>query len=322
VRYQVRRRILLQTSHRADADIVLKTLLDNANDRIRSGEVFDAMEGMLVGLTDVRRSVGPDGWRALAVSQVRRHPVFATVHQAPFTQRAFAKPRGYPGDAVTLDYIYGLERPVSTLDVVHHLYAWEFQTPSCRSVRARRTLLAEQIDNAGARAPRPRILSLACGHLREARDAALLLDRGAGAFFAVDQDAESLTTVASEYSAYGVEAIHGSVRGVLARKVAYTNLDLVYAAGLYDYLADPLALQLTARLFAMLGSGGRLLIPNFNPSLRDIGYLEAFMDWWLLYRDDDDMNRLLGGIPERDIAESRLFRDRHGNITVLEVTRK
>jgi hypothetical protein len=72
----------------------------------------------------------------------------------------------------------------------------------------------------------------------------------------------------------------------------------------------------------MLGSGGRLLIPNFTPSLRDIGYLEAFMDWWLLYRDDDDMNRLLGGIPERDIAESRLFRDRHGNITVLEVTRR
>ena len=313
---------MLQTSHRADASTTLGTLLDTADARIGDGEVFEAMEALLVGLTSVRRSTSPEAWRALAECQVRRHPVFATIHQAPFTRRAFAKPRGYPGDAITLDYIYGLERPVSVPEVVRHLYAWEFQTPSCRSVRARKALLAEQIDAAGSRTRRPRILSLACGHLREARDAMLLLDRGAGAFFAVDQDAESLATVASEFGAYGVDAVQGSVRGVLARKVAYTNLDLVYAAGLYDYLADPLAVQLTARLFAMLGSGGRLLVPNFNPSLRDIGYLEAFMDWWLLYRDDDDMNRLLTAIPEAEIAESRQYRDRHGNITVLEVTRK
>jgi hypothetical protein len=313
---------LLDTSHPTDVAATLETLLGTTNARIQDGEIFEAMEALLVGLTSARRSTALDVWRALAERQVRQHPVFEVIHQAPFTHRAFAKPRGYPGDAVTLDYIYGLERPVAAPDVVRRLYAWEFQTPSCRSVRARKALLAEQIDAAGARTPRPRIMSLACGHLREARDATLLLDRGAGAFFAVDQDAESLATVAAEFSEYGVNAVRGSVRGVLAKKVAYTNLDLVYAAGLYDYLADPLAVQLTARLFAMLGSGGRLLVPNFNPSLRDVGYLEACMDWWLLYRDDTDMNRLVAAIPEPEIAASRQYRDRHGNITVLEVTRK
>jgi hypothetical protein len=34
------------------------------------------------------------------------------------------------------------------------------------------------------------------------------------------------------------------------------------------------------------------------------------------------MNRLVAAIPEPEIAESRQYRDRHGNITVLEVTRK
>ena len=313
---------MLDTSHPTDVATALETLLGTTQARIREGEVFDAMEALLVGLTGARHSTSPDVWRGLVERQVRQHPVLGIIHQAPFTQRAFAKPRGYPGDAVTLDYIYGLERPVSASDVVRRLYAWEFQTPSCRSVRARKALLAEQIDAAGARTPRPRIMSLACGHLREASDAMLLLDRGAGAFFAVDQDAESLATVAAEFSDYGVNAVQGSVRGVLAGKVAYRNLDLVYAAGLYDYLADSLAVALTARLFSMLGSGGRLLVPNFNPSLRDIGYLEAFMDWWLLYRDDDDMQRLVAAIPEADLAESRQYRDRHGNITVLELTRK
>ena len=160
---------MLQTSHRADAATTLGTLLDTADARIRNSEVFDGMEALLVGLTSVRQSTCSFGeWRTLAERQVRRHPVFATVHQAPFTRRAFDKPRGYPGDAVTLDYIYGLERPASAPDLVRHLYAWEFQTPSCRSVRARKTLLAEQIDAAGSRTQRPRILSLACGHLREA----------------------------------------------------------------------------------------------------------------------------------------------------------
>jgi len=303
-------------------DSELVTLLDTAHQRLRAGDVFDGMEHLLVGLTDRRRHVPAERWRTLCDTQVRRHPVFAFVHQAPFTQRAFAKPRGYPGDAVTLDYIYGLEPLGPQSQAVRDLYGWEFQTPSCRSVRARRKLLAEHIDLSGARSPRPRILSLACGHLREARDAMLLLDRGADAFFAVDQDAESLATVSSELRVYGVNAVRGSVRGVLAGKVLYRDLDLAYAAGLYDYLADPVAIQLTARLFAMLRSGGRLLVPNFNPTLRDVGYLEAFMDWWLIYRSNGEMHRLLSAIPDSEIADARLFRDDHGNITVLEVTRK
>jgi extracellular factor (EF) 3-hydroxypalmitic acid methyl ester biosynthesis protein len=313
---------LLNTGTLADADSTSVALLDEVHRRIREGEVFDGMEALLVSLAGLRRAAAPAQWRVFCEAHVRRHPLFDYVHQAPFTRRAFTKPRGYPGDAVTLDYIYGLEALGPAPAVVWDLYGWEFQTPSCRSVRARKALLAEQIDLTGSRTPYPRILSLACGHLREARDAALLLDRRAGAFFAVDQDAESLATVAAELRIYGVDAVRGSVRGVLAGKVAYKDIDLAYAAGLYDYLADPVAVQLTARLFAMLRSGGRLLVPNFSPALRDIGYLEAFMDWWLIYREDPDMHRLLGAIPEREVDDARLFRDRHGNITVLEVTRR
>ena len=307
----------------APEKVDLPVLLDATLRRVDGGEAFDALEGLLLGLGAARRAVAPDIWRTHCDRHVRPHPLFAAVHQAPFTRRAFSKPRGYPGDAVTLDWIYGLERlEPDAPQVVRDLYAWEFQTPSCRSVRARRALLAEHIDQAGLRSPRPRILSLACGHLREARDATLLLDRRAGAFFAVDQDPQSLAVVAAELISYGVEPVRGSVRGILAGKLAYHDLDLAYAAGLYDYLADPVAIQLTRRLFAMLRPGGQLLIPNFNPSLRDIGYLEAFMDWWLLYRDDAAMVRLLSAVPEAALADVRMVRDRHGNITFLEATRR
>ena len=36
------------------------------------------------------------------------HPACGLMRQDPFTFRAFSKPRGYAGDAVTVDYIYGL----------------------------------------------------------------------------------------------------------------------------------------------------------------------------------------------------------------------
>ena len=62
-----------------------------------------------------------------------------------------------------------------------------------------------------------------------------------------------------------------------SNKIRCSDPDLIYAAGLYDYLGDAIAIQLTSRLLQMLapGGGGRLLIANFNPDLRDIGYLEA-----------------------------------------------
>jgi hypothetical protein len=300
------------------------TLLDDAFRRISGGEVFDAMEDLLVGLTALRASSTQEHWLSFCRTTLRQHPVFAFVHQAPFTYRAFSKPRGYPGDAVTLDFIYGIE-PLpdagERMATVQRLYAWEFQTPSCRSVRARKTTLAAEIDRASARVPRARVLSLACGHLREAREAEAVLSRQLGSFVAIDQDLESLEVVRSQLASYGVEAVHGSVRGVLARKIRYHNLHLVYAAGLYDYLAEPIATQLTSRLFEMLAPGGRLLVPNFNPSLRDIGYLEGFMDWHLIYRGDNELGRLMSEVNDADVVSRRLFHEKHGNITFLEAVR-
>jgi hypothetical protein len=158
--------------------------------------------------------------------------------------------------------------------------------------------------------------------LREARNSDAVLDRRLGAFFAIDQDPQAVALVRQELGTYGVEAVEGSVRGVLTGKVAYRDIDLAYAAGLYDYLGQPLAVQLTRRLFDMLAPGGELLIPNFNPSLRDIAYLEAFMDWRLIYRDDEMLLDLASAIPVPDVASVRVYRERHGNISFLEIRRQ
>jgi len=94
---------------------------------------------------------------------------------------------------------------------------------------------------------------------------------------------------------------------------------MVYAAGLYDYLADNVAQALTERMFTMTKPGGCMLIPNFAPQLRERAYMETFMDWYLIYRDEHDMAQLLSRIDPNYIESYDIYPDPHGSVVYLLV---
>jgi hypothetical protein len=79
----------------------------------------------------------------------------------------------------------------------------------------------------------------------------------------------------------------------LKREVSWEPFDLVYAAGILDYLPDALARGLCAALRGLLRPGGELLVANFLPGSKSTGYMEAFLDWWLLYRTPEALLSLL-----------------------------
>jgi len=99
------------------------------------------------------------------------------------------------------------------------------------------------------------------------------------------------------------------------------RLDLAYAAGLYDYLKAEAARALTLRLFNMLAPSGTLFIEIFLTGSPDAGFMEAAMDWWLIYRGEEQILALLSGIADPDIASIQQYRDPDNNITFLEVRR-
>ena len=70
----------------------------------------------------------------------------------------------------------------------------------------------------------------------------------------------------------------------------------------------------------MLKPGGRLLVANMTPDT-EAGYLEAFMDWWMVYRNEDDMRSLADAIPARALASMRTFRNPGSHIVFLEVVK-
>ncbi|KFE62686.1 SAM-dependent methyltransferase [Hyalangium minutum] len=285
----------------------------------------DVQEGMLTlhhGLFHLRQHWSRKDWRRFCLEVARIHPLRELLHQCPFTRHGYERPRGYAGDAALIDYLYAERLPEdSNFQSGAHIYRFMYQQPSPRSVRERRVLLAREIDTVAAQVHRPRILSVACGHLREAELSHAVKEHHVGDFIAFDQDPMSLAEVARQHPETAIRPVCGSVRALLTGRTVFGHLDLAYSAGLYDYLSDNTARRLTQLLFNMLNAGGRLLVANFA-TCPEAGYLEAFMDWWLIYRDEDQMQALTLDIDPMQLAAVRMFRDSEQNVIYLELTRR
>src|SRR5262245_2426259 len=221
---------------------LVEPALDSVHEQLQNGLISFGLDDLFQDL-QARREEDAETWQMYARSCLD-HPVRNLLHQDPFTYRAFSKPRGYAGDAVMMDYIYGLGE---TAQAARHatplgraIFQYMDTRPSACGVRYRRRLIANLIDRTAARGG-ARVLALAAGHLREVE---LSNAVGAGAiqdFVALDQDEASIAVIARDYAHLGVRTIEGSVRQILAGKVNPGQFDFVYAAGLFDYLSHPVA---------------------------------------------------------------------------------
>jgi extracellular factor (EF) 3-hydroxypalmitic acid methyl ester biosynthesis protein len=300
--------------------MTLTLLLDRAYDLLATGDVNRGMAEICESTHEVYQNLSPEEWSNLWQSVVFPHPVTTLIHQDPFTYHSFNKPRGYAGDAELLDYIYGLRTDPDISAIGQKVFDFSINTAAPASVRSRCQILAKTIDNAAQATAAPHILSIACGHLREAKLSEAVRDCAIGKFIAFDQDPLSLELIKSELGDYGIETECGNVGGIIRGNHAYSNLDLVYAAGLYDYLSQPMAVRLTKVMFEMLRSGGTLLVANFVPH-KSIGYMESFMQWQLIYRSVAEVEAFSAEIESSQIAQSRTFLDEHENIVFLELVR-
>jgi hypothetical protein len=300
---------------------VCAEVFDCTREAIAAGEVHDGMGRLRASLHELRSELGPDDW-ALVGEMARRHALHDVLLESPFTRRAYEKPRGYAGDAVLMDLIYGTTRPGDELTPLGGmLYGYEFDSPCFQSVRTRRAVLAREIDRTAAACPNARVLSVASGHLREIEWSRAARNRDV-AITAVDQDRHSLECIDRDYGRYGVQTTPATIGDLLRRSVRFADLDLVYAAGLYDYLDDDLARTLTTALFRMLGPGGRVFIANFTPATYDAAFMETFMDWRLVYRTPAQVRALADGIAPADVAAVEQFGDENDHVTYMRVVKR
>ncbi|HWE01926.1 MAG TPA: class I SAM-dependent methyltransferase [Tepidisphaeraceae bacterium] len=281
-----------------------------------------AMYDLQSELGSVKEKSTPEVW-SMVTALCLAHPVSDLIHQDPFTRHCFTKPRGYAGDAELLDYLYGVsEAPAGTTPLGRSICNHMMDQQGGRSVRSRGKILARLIDETADIRRQPRILSIACGHLREGVHSQALMSGRISEFVALDQDADSLAHVEQAYAGTNVRTVRASVKSILGGKIRFEGFDFVYAAGLYDYLSERVATRFTRMMFDMLSPGGRLLVANFAPVLPEVGYMETFMDWKLIYRTAEEMSLLSGDIPGSEWKSNRLFWDEPENIVFLELVKR
>lgn len=307
---------------RAEMALHLRVAEQQFDQKTAVGQI---MLRLLTGLHEIRNRYSPKVWEQL-IPVAQNHAIARHFHEDPFTRWSFEKPRGYSGDAGLLDFIYGHPSVQSMLDAASpmgkEVHAFTSQSPACVAVRERRDLLAQFVDDvASSRGGEAEILTIAAGHLREGSMSQALKDKAIKRWIALDQDPMSVGAVASEFAGTAVEAVNGSVRTVLTRAQTLGTFDFVYAAGLYDYLADEVAIKLSQRCLQMLKPNGTFLFANFSQEVPDDGYMETFMNWALLLRSEEDMWRIMRATTEGLDVECSLRFGQNKNI-VYGIIRK
>ena len=271
-----------------------------------------------VDLHALRGKVHPAVWQQL-IPIAQNHPALEFFLQDPFTRWSFEKPRGYSGDAHLLDFIYG--HPSVAAEIAgasplgKTLYDSTKDSLSSNAVRERRDLLTRHVDETAALQGREtEILTIAAGHLREADRSIALREGRIKRWIALDQDPQSVGLIARDFRGTAVEALDGSVRGLLTDAYELGRFDFVYAAGLYDYLTYKVAVKLTRCCLRKLKPGGTFLFANFSPEMIDDGFMETVMNWALLQRSEADMWNIINASVDRNTVEARVFFGENRNV--------
>ena len=218
--------------------------LEAVYEDICRGRIASGLEDLFDDLS-VRREDAPEAWPEFARACLD-HPLRRLLHQDPFTYRAFSKPRGYAGDAVMMDYIYGLgetsRRPAAPRPSAARSFAHVDS-----AVGASRPVSAEPARGPDRQlaVPRRRRGVRACGRTSP----------GSGAVRRRSERSDS--GVRRHGPGHGKpggrcprlralrrQAVSGSVRQILSGKAQPGEFDFVYAAGLFDYLGAPVAAAL------------------------------------------------------------------------------
>jgi extracellular factor (EF) 3-hydroxypalmitic acid methyl ester biosynthesis protein len=226
--------------------------------------------------------------------------------QSPWMHRARHKPLGYPGDFEIMNGLYRRHFSGATL-FAKALNLGFVSTPAARAVRCRKDLLKGRLsailDDKEARAESCRILSIAAGPAEEVL--CLLEERQSiGVPLEIvlfDQDKSALAfsfarlsrVVAQRWRGkVTVVHLHDSITKLLRGCTVLRNsgvFDAVYASGLFDYLQPHTWVSLCRSLYLMLAPRGRLYVGNMVPSSPSRWFMELHLDWFLEYREHEEL---------------------------------
>ncbi len=291
-------------------------------------ELFDQFEAISLKVEDELRPAH------ITLGRRQLHPLLLS---SPFVYRTFTKPLGYAGDYEMVNMMFRSEAEGGSL-FAKIVNAYALQLPPIVAHRNRISYLSDKLVEESLRATREkrpmRVFNLGCGPAHEIQQ---YLAKGSvsdvGDFVLADFNDETvaysnagLNEVRRRYNSQAkIQVVKRTAHQLIkqADRAAQTSqgeqYDMVYCAGLFDYLSDRVCRKLMDVFYSMLAPGGLLIATNVDvhPSR---GEMEYFLEWHLIHRNTEQMRSLA---PEYSNPENvKLLRDETGVNIFLEVRKE
>ncbi len=247
----------------------------------------------------------PEGLHAVHRNYIKRqlHPM---VLCSPFTYRTYQKPLGYAGDYEMVSMM--LRDPYEGSSVFAKVLNRVFlESPTVVAHRNRIDYLTERLTEETTRVASEgrvaKVFNLGCGPAQEVqRFIATHTVSDEADFMLLDFNDETIvhtTRILEEIRAkhrrrtaltFEKKSVHHVLReyGRPDGHEEAGSYDVVYCAGLFDYLSDRICRRLLEIFYDLLAPGGLLIATNVHTRNPSRQWMESVMDWHLVYRDDGE----------------------------------
>jgi hypothetical protein len=262
---------------------------------------------------ELTRSLDPDDPRFVAAKRYTEIQLTPHTLDGLIWKRAYEKPLGYPGDYVLMTYMYDDSRcGVTAFERILHQLGREERLAA--TVPSRKELLVGLIKEVvrrrrNHRASAVRLLSIGAGPAREIEE---FIESGDCALPLVvsllDQDEDALAYACERLQKVALR--HGRQIDIRARHIAFGQLlsrgdllaelrgqDMIYSAGLMDYLSDRVAQGLVTLCYQLAAPQSLLAFGNAL-SAPDVRWVPEFvLDWRMIYRSESEVVRFAETLP-------------------------
>jgi extracellular factor (EF) 3-hydroxypalmitic acid methyl ester biosynthesis protein len=262
--------------------------------------------------------------------QLAQRDLLPLMMASPFFNRVFSKPLGYAGDYEMVNMMFRKEREGKTTygQIIND---WLLNGGPPEAHRNRiymlEKMLSKAADEAAAANKQVRVLNVGCGPVQELQ---LFFSSHPEAhrfsFDLLDFNAETLSYAKRQIGAATtqqrdppqVEFILKTVQELLRQAIelpeGHKTYDIIYCAGLFDYLSDRVCAKLVRLFYQWCEPGGRVIVTNVHSSNPVKGLMEHVMEWHLVLRDEADMERL-----GPDLGPLKIYTDETGINVFLEI---
>jgi extracellular factor (EF) 3-hydroxypalmitic acid methyl ester biosynthesis protein len=270
--------------------------------------------------------------KAKLIQEVRDF-MLPTILQTETTARFYTKPLGYAGDYIALENIYNFKEGGSTIvgKIVDRMH---LEAQTALAVRNRRQLITNElckfiqpekphIPEVSRDVSSFNILSIASGPAREIYDLYKKMDVSQWIKTTlVDFDGEALSFcrkwVKENNWQNNIATLQTSIMNMMVGRTPFVldPQDVVYSIGVIDYFQDKHVVKLLDYAHSILKPNGSVILGNFHKSNVFKEYMDNVMEWKLIHRDEEDMNRLM--LQSKFAQKGRVFFESSGLNMFLE----